>query len=106
MENCEMKKDLIKENNIADGNKMIELNSKIESLKIEDIKEDECAIISIFQIAKIESQNKSKSIYQIKIETHSETLLTLGFLLKFFIEQEGFYCVGYFHLLIIIFFYF
>ena len=89
-----MKKDLIKENNIADG---IELNSKIESLKIEDIKEDECAIINIFQMSKIESQdeNKSKSIYQIKIETHSETLLTLGFLLKFFIEQEGFYCLIY-----------
>ena len=92
-----MKKDLIKENNIADGNKLIELNSKIESLKIEDIKEDECVIISIFQMSKIESQdeNKSKSIYQIKIETHSETLLTLGFLLKFFIEQEGFYCLIY-----------
>ena len=86
MENCEMKKDLIKENNIADGNKLIELNSKIESLKIEDIKEDECVIISIFQMSKIESQNenKSKSICQIKIETHSETIINNRIFIKIF----------------------
>ena len=97
MENYESNKDINEEGKIiTDGNKIKELNSKIQSLYIEETKESEC-IISIIQISKIESQNENipKSICQIKIETRSETLLELGFLLKFMIEQECFYCFIY-----------
>ena len=97
MENYESNKDINEEGKIiTDGNKIKELNSKIQSLYIEETKDSEC-IISIIQISKIESQNENipKSICQIKIETRSETLLELGFLLKFMIEQECFYCFIY-----------
>ena len=82
-----------KMNNANETNKIeMELNKKFESLNIKEINEKEY-IIRVSQISEKESNNKniSKSICKIKIETNSETILGIGCLLKFWINQELYY---------------
>ena len=69
-----------------------ELNKKFESSNTKEINEKEY-IIKIYQISEKESNNKniSKSICKIKIETNYETILGIGCLLKFWINQELYY---------------
>ena len=77
-------------NDVNEINKIeMELNKKFESLNIKEINEKEY-IIKAYQISEIESNNEniSKSICKIKIETNSETILGIGYLLKFWIHQE------------------
>ena len=89
-----MEKYIIEETIMKDEDKINEINGKIRSLEITEHKDDEC-IISINQISKIEAQNENipKSLCKIKIEIQSETILEFGFLIKFWIEQENFYCL-------------
>ena len=94
MEIFENEKDTKEETYINKRNKIDELSENIESIKITEKKDNEC-IINIYQINKIEPKDKNilKSICKIKIETNSETLLGIGYLLKFMIEQETLYCL-------------
>ena len=89
-----MEKCIIEETIMKDQDKINEINGKIRSIEITEQKDDE-SIISINQISKIEAQNGGvpKSLCKIKIEIQSETILKFGFLFKFWIEQENFYCL-------------
>ena len=89
-----MEKCIIEDKIMKDEDKINEINGKIRSLEITEQKDNEC-IISINQISKIEAQNENipKSLCKIKIEIQSETILKFGFLFKFWIEQENFYCL-------------
>ena len=80
--------------NINEKNEFNEINEKMESLQITDIKNCR-SIIRINQITKIDPKNKKRtiSICKLKIETNSEIILGFGFLLKFYKEQECFYCL-------------
>ena len=82
-----------KMNNANDINKIeIEVNKKFESSNIREINDKDYSI-KVYQISELESNNKniSKSICKIKIETNSETILGIGYLLKFWIHQELYY---------------
>ena len=79
--------------NANETNKIeMELIKKFESLNTKEINEKEY-IIKVSQISEIEynNENISKSICKIKIETNSETILGIGCLLKFWINQELYY---------------
>ena len=91
MENLEKNKNSNDEFNITGINK---ISGKIESMKLTEIKE-EVYIIRINQISgqATEDEKISNSICKIKIESQSETIFGYGFLLKFYIGQEVFFCL-------------
>ena len=88
MENCEIS------NNKKEDIELNEICDNIESIKITE-KEDNKCIINISQIIKTENQNDniSQSMCEIKLDTYNETIKGLGFLLKFWINHEIFYCL-------------
>ena len=88
MENCEIS------NNKKEDIELNELCDNIKSIKITE-KEDNKCIINISQIIKTENQNDniSQSMCEIKLDTYNETIKGLGFLLKFWINHEIFYCL-------------
>ena len=82
-----------KMNNANETNKLEkEFNEKFESLNIKELNGKEY-IIKVSQISEIESNNEilSKSICKINIETNYETIIGIGYLLKFWIYQELYY---------------
>ena len=72
-----------------------------ESIKTKEISQkdkriDECIIKNNnkpFEELDSKIMNVSKSVCKLKLETLSETIIGTGFLLKFYIDQEIFYCL-------------
>jgi len=78
-------------------NKKIKINEPIKMTKTKN-KNDriiECILptSSLFEKIDLHLSNVTKSICKIKIDTKSETIIGTGFLLKFYIDQELFYCL-------------
>ena len=85
-----IKKEIIQINEIKKNEsiKMTEIKNKNNRIK-------ESIIKTSSPFEKLESylSNVSKSICKIKIENKSEAIIGTGFLLKFIIDQEMFYCL-------------
>ena len=88
---------LIIEKEIIQINKQIKINEPIKMTESENKKDrvKECIIEASphFEKKDFHLSDISKSICKIKIEAISETMIGTGFLLKFYINQEIFYCL-------------
>jgi len=92
-----------KNNELTITKEIIQINKEIkinEPIKMTEIKNKndrvkECIIETSQPFEKIDCDlsNVSKSICKIKIEIKSKTIIGTGFLLKFYIDQELFYCL-------------
>ena len=82
-----------KENKIILGENNESIKNKKTSKTNKRI--NECIIQRKTQLEKLDSQikNITKSVCKLKIETYSETIIGTGFLLKFLIDKEHFYCL-------------
>ena len=78
-------------------NKEIKINEpiKMTESKNKNNKVKECIIetSSPFEKLDLHLSDVSKSICKIRIEIKSEAIIGTGFLLKFYIDQELFYCL-------------
>ena len=77
-------------------NKEIKINESIKKTEIKNKKDriKECIIETSSPFEKLDLHSDvSKSICKIRIETKSENIIGTGFLLKFYIDQEMFYCL-------------
>ena len=78
-------------------NKEIKINEPIKMTEIKNknnrVKESIIETSQPFEKIDCDLSNISKSICKIKIEIKSETIIGKGFLLKFYIDQELFYCL-------------
>ena len=104
MECCETKNNISEINKTKGANKInknieIDESIKINEKKIEDNRIEECIIQNTLQTSspfeKIDRNltNVSRSICKIKIESKLGIIIGTGFLLKFNIDQEMFYCL-------------
>ena len=92
---CESRNNNITE--ITNKNSAIQIykDIKINEIKCKINRVKECLIQTSPPFEKIgpDLSNVTKSICKIKIETILETIRGTGFLLKFYIDQEMFYCL-------------